>query len=96
MFKRIIIAAAVVSTSTLAAVAPAHADAAPSVKLAVCRDSNGSRPGGSVYVIDGRSLGCDVQRPQRLHVTRVASLERCDHMGGRYAPAVRVCFDIDY
>jgi hypothetical protein len=64
--------------------------------IAVCRDSNGSRPGGSVYVRDGGRLGCDVQRPQRLHVTGVRSRAACDDMGGRYTPATRICWNVDY
>jgi hypothetical protein len=62
----------------------------------VCHDSNGSRPGGSVYVVNGHAVGCDVVHGQRLHVTRVRTLAACDDMGGHYSPAVDVCWDVDY
>ena len=61
-----------------------------------CADSNGARPGGTVYVADGVRLSCDVARPQRLAVTRVPNRAACDDMGGRYAPAVRICWGVDY
>jgi hypothetical protein len=64
--------------------------------LAPCRDSNGSRPGGVVYVINGRSLGCDVSRPQTLTVTRVRTQAACDDMGGRYNAGSDTCWRVDY
>jgi hypothetical protein len=68
-----------------------------SAAMPVCRDSNGARSGGSVYVRDGRATGCDVVRPQRLHVTGVRSRSACDDMGGHgWVPSVKVCWDVDY
>jgi len=84
--------AAVTIPFAASAAIPSHAEAG----RPACADSNGARPGGSVYVRDGAMLRCDVARPQRLHVTRVRSLAACDDMGGRYSPAVDICWDVDY
>jgi hypothetical protein len=61
-----------------------------------CHDSNGARPGGVVYVVAGRSLGCDVARPQTLTVTRVRTLAACDDMGGDYSAGSDTCWRVDY
>ena len=69
-----------------------HADAA----RPPCADSNGARPGGTVYVSYGVRLHCDVSPPQRLAETNVPSRRICDDMGGRYSPRYRICWDRDY
>ena len=69
-----------------------HADAA----RPPCADSNGARPGGTVYVAHGVRLTCDVSPPQRLAVTRVPSRRLCDDMGGRYSSQFRICWNRDY
>ena len=55
---------AVLGCSVGGAVALVDSAATPSgeasAALAVCRDTNGSRPGGSVYVRHHGRLGCDV------------------------------------
>ena len=86
------VAAFVGTLAGIAAIPSASADAA----RPACADSNGARRGGVVYVRDGVALRCDVSRPQRLAVTRVRSLAACDDMGGRYSPAVDICWDVDY
>lgn len=92
---RIKLTAAALAAVALSACSVASSDTADAV--AVCRDSNGSRPGGSVYVADGVALRCDVVPPQRLHVTRVPSAADCDDMGGHgWSRKLRVCWDVDY
>jgi hypothetical protein len=91
IIRRAAIAALIPATAL--ALAAADADAAPTA-VAICRDSNGPRPGGSVYVVHGHRLGCDVVAGQRLHVTRVPNRATCDDMGGKWS-ANRVCWDVD-
>ena len=87
-------------TAALAVVPVTAALAVPGTANAgapICRDSNGSRPGGSVYVADGVALRCDVVPPQRLHVTRVSSRAACDDMGGHgWSRKSRICWDVDF
>lgn len=89
-------AVAVLIPLTVVAVANVAPSGEASAAAVPCRDSNGARPGGSVYVADGATLRCDVSPPQRLHVTRT-SAARCADMGGHgYVPTVRICWDVDY
>ena len=92
MFTRLLVAAAL-AVPALAAIGPV---ASVSAATPVCRDSNGSRPGGSVYVAYGRGLACDLVHGQRLHVTRVPSAAACDGIGGRYSARARICWDADF
>ena len=95
IIKRAIIGA-IATTAALGAVATV-APSGEASALAVCRDSNGSRPGGSVYVVYRGRLGCDVQSPQRLHETRVPSRAICDDMGGHgWTVKLPTCWDRDY
>lgn len=88
--------AALATTAVLGTVATVAPSGEASAALAVCRDSNGSRPGGSVYVRYGDPLGCDIVRPVRLHEVRVPSRAACDHAGGRgWTSSARICWDID-
>jgi hypothetical protein len=67
-----------------------------SAALAPCRDSNGRKPGGMVYVYEGRSLGCDVSRPQTLTVLNIGGRAKCDDAGGRYFAIGDDCYRVDY
>ena len=81
----------------ITAVGSVVSDPSASAAMAVCRDSNGSRPGGSVYAVYGRPIGCDVVRPVRLHEVRVPSKAACDDAGGHgWTATVRICWDRDY
>lgn len=92
MMKKMI-ALAALTIACLAGAHTQHADA----RTPLCRDSNGSAPGGSVY-LDYYQVGfvCDVVPPQRLHILRTPSNAARLDMGGRYSPAVRICWDVDY
>lgn len=104
MMNKAIATAALVLGSTIAsgtfaagtfALADAPTVEAPTA-LRVCADSNGSKPGGTVYLSYTTSYRCDVVPPQRLTITNVPSKAACDGMGGRWAPANRSCWDVDY
>lgn len=78
-----------------AVVSSATADA--SARVTVCRDSNGSRPGGSVYWAVDVPMSCDVTPDQRLHLLRVADRVTCDDMGGHgWTPRHPICWDVDF
>lgn len=93
MLKRLAIATlATVGTFTVATVGNVSAG------LPVCRDSNGSAPGGSVYVSYwANPFPCDVVPPQRLHLTSTPSRAACDDVGGHgWTSTYRICWDVDY
>ena len=98
MFKRLVVAAvAVIAVGSVAGCATASGEA--SAARPPCADSNGARPGGSVYVRYGQRLTCDVRPPQRLHVTRVPSRQAALDMGGRWMRVTSTygtAFDVDY
>jgi hypothetical protein len=64
----------------------------------LCHDSNGSAPGGSVYLDYYTTVFvCDVVPPQRLHITRTPSLRACNEMSGHgWTSTYRICWDVDY
>lgn len=64
----------------------------------VCADSNGSAPGGSVYVsYYTNPFPCDVVPPRRLHLTRTPSRAACLDAGGHsWTWTYRICWDVDY
>lgn len=65
--------------------------------LTPCRDSNGSAPGGSVYLGYYSSWTCNVTPPQRLHLTGTPSNQACLDSGGHgWTSAYRICWDVDY
>jgi hypothetical protein len=84
---------ATVATFGVATVGSESASAA----LAPCRDSNGSAPGGSVYLGYSSTYRCDVSPPQRLHLTGTPSNAACQDSGGHgWTATYRICWDVDY
>lgn len=69
-----------------------------SAGLPVCRDTNGSAYGGSVYVnYSTTRLGCDLISGQRLHLTGTPSNAACQDAGGHgWTSTYRICWDVDY
>jgi hypothetical protein len=63
-----------------------------------CPDSNGSALGGSVYFnYSTKYYWCDVNPPQRLHLTNTPSNLACLNAGGHgWTWTYRICWDVDY
>jgi hypothetical protein len=97
MNVRHLIVGGALAAGSLAGAAATPAAHAVTYTLPVCKDSNGSLPGGSVYLDYYARPYCDVVPPQRLHITRTPSGWACRYMGGHgWTTTYRICFDVDY
>lgn len=96
ILRRAVAAAALIPAAAAGVVASSAATAGAA--RPICPDSNGSAPGGSVYLYYGQaSYYCDVVPPQRLHYLQTPSAAVCaDHGGHGWTAAYRICWDVDY